>query len=254
MDEWLDIDPQIQYFVDRSCPPTWQLLRNKIPFHDLNFIYAGEAIYTIDGTTYHLKAGDLLYAPPGSIREAVTDKQNLMSCYDFNFKLPPHQSRLKLPFKTVTTVGLPEELLRLYQEFTYLWLEKEPGYKLKAKGLFLQILHQLIYPGDKTNRLDWRIVRIKEYLLKHYQEKIKIADLAKLVNLSPVYCGALFKKQTGLSIKAYLNQIRIQKACDLLATGEYNVSEVAAFCGFDDLFYFSKVFKRVTGMAPSFFK
>ena len=253
MEEWIELDPKIIYFVDRQCPPTWQLATTKISFHDLTFVYFGQATYTIDGYDYHLGAGDLLFAPAGSSREAVTKPDQPMSCYAFNFRLPPHQAHLILPLETSTTIGLPAELLKQYRDFTYLWLEKEPGYMLKARAHFLLILHHLLFSSGQNSTADWRITLIKEHLLKNYRKKVRIGELAELVRLSPVYCGAFFKNETGLTIHAYLNRIRVQKACDLLNAGGNTISEVGYYCGFDDPYYFSKVFKEIMGCSPSHF-
>ena len=81
--------------------------------------------------------------------------------------------------------------------------------------------------------------------------KIEISELAKIAGLNAVYLGAYFKQVNGCTIKQYINRIRINNAENLLSAGGYTVSEAAMRSGFDDLFYFSKVFRNYKGYAPS---
>jgi YesN/AraC family two-component response regulator len=81
-----------------------------------------------------------------------------------------------------------------------------------------------------------------------------LEDVAEILNLNPVYTGSYFKKRTGYSIKQYINHVRINQAKNLLASGDYTVTEVAQMCGYHDIFYFSKVFKQIEGVSPSYFQ
>jgi YesN/AraC family two-component response regulator len=71
--------------------------------------------------------------------------------------------------------------------------------------------------------------------------------------LNPVYFGAYFKKKTGYTVNQYINNVRVNIAKKILLSGEYTVGEVANRCGFQDMFYFSKVFKQIEGVPPSHF-
>lgn len=76
---------------------------------------------------------------------------------------------------------------------------------------------------------------------------------AKKAGLSESRFRLLFHKLTGCSVTRYQNRLRIQAAQDLLASGHYSVGEVAEELGFRDIYYFSRLFKRFTGMPPSAF-
>lgn len=97
------------------------------------------------------------------------------------------------------------------------------------------------------------IQKIKNYVQEHYREDIGRNEVAAVVYLTPEYMAKLFKKDTGLSLKDYIHQMRIQEAKVLLASG-VKVSEVAREVGFDNFSYFSTVFKRVTGLSPNDYK
>jgi AraC-like DNA-binding protein len=204
---------------------------------------------------YDVEEGDLLCIPKGSQRHAVTDKQNPMSCYAVNFKLYNQDGQeVSLPFPILSRVGIREDLLSLYQEQTIDWLQKVPGYKVKVQGIFLIILYRylsLIYYKNSFETIDPRIRKVIHFIAENYSRPIEVVDLADMVGLNPVYFGSLFKKSTGFSVKEYINRIRINNAENLLSSGEFLVNDVAYKCGFEDIFYFSKVFKSIKGYSPS---
>ena len=89
-----------------------------------------------------------------------------------------------------------------------------------------------------------------DYILEHYAEKLSLEQISKYVYLNKSYFSELFKKETGVNFNDYINQVRIQKACELLSGKHYNLSQVAQIVGFSDQNYFSKIFKRIIGESP----
>ncbi|MFC4601048.1 response regulator transcription factor [Cohnella hongkongensis] len=88
------------------------------------------------------------------------------------------------------------------------------------------------------------------YLEEHYPHRVAIADIAAQVGLSEPYLCQVFKADTGLSILTYLNEIRMTKAYELLASGQYLVKQAALEVGIPDPFYFNRLFRKRFGIAP----
>jgi AraC-like DNA-binding protein len=88
-------------------------------------------------------------------------------------------------------------------------------------------------------------------MMQHLNKPLPVARLAALANISPSHFFALFKRHTGCAPIDYFIRLRMRRACDLLGTTSLSVKEVAAVLGYDDQFYFSRVFKSVNGVAPS---
>ena len=72
--------------------------------------------------------------------------------------------------------------------------------------------------------------------------------------MSQGYLSTAFKKQAGESFTSYVSEIKIEKAKELIGSRQYMMYEVSDLLGFDTPFYFSKVFKKVTGMSPKEFE
>lgn len=247
--------PDIKYFVNRKSTPSWSVENSTIDFNDLTFVYSGCAVYMVNGIEYLLNPGDFIYITKGSQRQAHTYRDNPVKCYAINFDwLLPHHDIVHLPLPTIFRTGVFKDLLDLYKELDSVWIEKSPGYMLKARAIFMLILHKLLYIAhyNKSSLVtDMRVQKVKEYILANYSKNISLEDLSCITGLNPVYLGALFKKYNSCSIKEYINKVRINVSENLLCTGGYTVSEAAQLSGFSDIFYFSKVFKKHKGFPPS---
>ena len=89
-----------------------------------------------------------------------------------------------------------------------------------------------------------------DYMHRHYAEKITLEDVSAYVFLSPSYFSKVFKEEMGQNFNTYLNRIRIEKARQLLLTDNVQLVHVSGMVGFEDQSYFTKVFKKLTGVTP----
>lgn len=94
------------------------------------------------------------------------------------------------------------------------------------------------------------IMKALEYLAEHYTENLTLQGVADIVHLSKSYFSILFKKQTGRNFIDYLIELRIREAKRILAQKDSKIYDVADSSGFNDVKYFSKVFKKLTGLTP----
>ncbi len=102
----------------------------------------------------------------------------------------------------------------------------------------------------KKNYTNNTINHVKKYINEHLEEKLSLNEIASIYNISPSYLSALFKKYCSIGFSEYITQMKINKAKELLLKENYKVYEVSDMLGFESAFYFSKVFKKVTGYSP----
>jgi len=89
-----------------------------------------------------------------------------------------------------------------------------------------------------------------QYISQNFSLQITLDDIAGIVHLNPAYFSTMFKASTGSSFKEYLNMIRIEDSKRLLANTDYSIIDIALATGFENQSYFSKVFKKYTGLTP----
>lgn len=90
----------------------------------------------------------------------------------------------------------------------------------------------------------------KEYVESHMESHISLSDAADYVNLSPAYLSSLFHKSCNESFVNYIHRKKIAYACRLIQEKKYFIYEISYRLGFNNAYYFSKIFKRYTGMTP----
>lgn len=91
---------------------------------------------------------------------------------------------------------------------------------------------------------------VKQYIAEHYKEDIDRNDIAAVAYITPNYLSKRFHMEVGMSLREYINQLRIEEAKRLLLTTNSSVSDIAGEVGFDNISYFSTVFRKLCGMSP----
>ena len=92
--------------------------------------------------------------------------------------------------------------------------------------------------------------RCKDYIYGHYREKIYLDDIADTLGISSSYLSRLFKKETGISMQDFINDVRVEKAVNLLVYSEESLAKIAEYVNFPTQSYFGKIFKQKLKMTP----
>ena len=116
------------------------------------------------------------------------------------------------------------------------------------ESFILFLLDTYGYRNKRTNPL---IENIKNYLDANLEYDISLPRITAIFHYNQQYLGRLFKNETGISIKAYILQQRIQRARLLLESSGDSVIEIATRVGFNNVTYFNRQFRRIYGMTPS---
>lgn len=102
----------------------------------------------------------------------------------------------------------------------------------------------------KKKALSKAVLTAKQYINNHYAQNLSLELIGQAVGLNPSYFSNIFKKETGISFIDYLTDIRIQNAKNMLTETDLEVIEISEHTGFNDLKYFTRCFRKITGMTP----
>lgn len=227
------------------------------PFSGFVFPLRGRARMFFDGVPYEMEYGKIFHAGPNM----SLDKEVLgNSEWDFmvlhyqvgeqrNDMVSYGQAHFEL--ETGGNTRINDLLHRLYKHCA----TSEPFLALRTKVLFLEMMSEILLSADNRSRESGRemVEKAVAYMNMYYMEPLTITQIAAQYGLNNKQFAYLFQRHTGIGPNEYLIQQRIARARELLCTTRCSVAEIAACVGYADPYYFSKLFKKRTGVSPSSF-
>ncbi|KIA91570.1 regulator [Pedobacter kyungheensis] len=146
-----------------------------------------------------------------------------------------------------------------YKEYQELNNRQSLAAYLETQGILLQLMGRFLQPKfflkqESHPKIPVKIAETVSYILINLNQELSVTALASRINQHPDYFSRLFKTFTGERPVNYILGKRIERAQYLLATSQLSYSEIASQTGFDNLSYFSKSFKKITGMSPGTYK
>ncbi len=221
-----------------------------LKFFQLIYVVKGEAEIVFNDTVFINKPGTIVLLPEGACsnyQARIISDEDCIAVF-FHGDFPVHPQLFTKSF--LKNTKLPSLFEKLYQ----VWLRKEPGYYNKCMSIFYSVLAEMELSASKyipCSKED-KINRAVAFIHEHYADSsFPYHQLHALCGISYTYFKKLFIARFSVTPSSYVRHLKIQRACELLSTNEFNVTQVALACGFSDVAYFSKVFKNETGVAPS---
>jgi len=104
---------------------------------------------------------------------------------------------------------------------------------------------------EYSSKYSLKVLKAMSYIHGHFNKEIGLEEIAKVMDVSPIYASQLFKKEVGESFITYLTQYRIKSATELIRTGSYKIYEIGEMVGYRSTAYFCRIFKQYTGKNPS---
>lgn len=250
-----------------------QYYRYEMPYHwhvecELIRILSGELALTLNETKFTAGPGDLVWVNSG-VLHAGTPKNCVYQC--LVFELAPivkacgiysaHLEHLSAQTLFINPI-LPGDDAVLAERCGSIFSQmetREKGYRLRVFGALCEFLGRIFAQGfyrvnqGETVATHKNIRLFKElfsFLESHYAQPLTLEILARQVGMSPKYFCRFFRSLTGHTPIHYLNAYRIEQACTQMAVLERSVTEAGYACGFNDLSYFIRSFKKHKGVTP----
>ena len=125
-----------------------------------------------------------------------------------------------------------------------------PRNHLKVHALFFRVMEGVFDMVHEQNAAFYPIRRGVKLLRREWKENEKISRYATESGMSESYFHALFRAWAGVTPVQYRNRLRISYACSYLKNNDEKIEDIAQQVGFEDPFYFSRLFKKVMGITP----
>jgi AraC-like DNA-binding protein len=259
------IRPQVNsigYFTTRKGVVSSRFNRIQTDF-DLWYVTAGEGSVKIDGEWIDFKQGDLITIKPGENYQQ--EKAALDSSFN-NYAL--HLTLFGTADNIIEqqlTVVYPRKLSLVYQPNIATLFEKLLELHVLKQGENLLLQKSIVYSildivfehirNDNVKNISnkyRRMVKVKDYIEQHYDKDIALNEMATVAGFSFTYFSKLFKLYFNISPTNYHIDYRLKMAKLFLSKG-YSVTAASDKCGFHSIHYFSRLFKRRTGISPGTF-
>jgi AraC-like DNA-binding protein len=273
--------------MDSYIPSAWYLPERALFDYELLYVKEGRIEVTIENEVFTGEPGDLFLFRPKqrhSIRKLGTGLVRQPHLH-FDLIYRDDSPDVKVSFKTLEDMSAAEQMKvrnddlelispsmqshirlrntavieRLIFEIIREFQMKLPFYELNMNGLFMQLLHTLLRenywnsnPHLVSNMGEMEQLRV--YLKHNLDRKVTLDELSKISGISKFYMISLFNQTFGMSpIQFHLLQ-RIEKAKELIQFTNEPLKLIAENCGFPDIYSFSKAFKKIDGVNPSFYR
>lgn len=267
-------NPQILFVIDGSSSPEIPTPETNYHCHndfvELSFITSGSVDYLIEGEKYTLKKGQVLVSNPGVYHRELFDSNTTcrelhIGVTNLNLYSNSKKDYIDVGDKNVLTfVKYKDDIIKTCLEIVDEQKDYNSSSPFMLKALVMKLLillHREINeesPNSDSHEFSFKsrekkelVEGITKYLNENYVQDISLYTLSKNMYLSPVYISKIFKEVMGDSPINYLIQIRLSKSKELLESSELSIKTIAKMVGYDDPYYFSKLYKKYYGISPN---
>lgn len=212
----------------------------------------GEAIYEVEDVEYRLASGKILHAGYSmKLKKRVTSDVP----WEFiliHYRLESYSSLKYEHFCLDINEQYRYQIIEIVEELEKYASSQTVLDSLYAKSTFYHLIAKIFELSleRKVELTNNTILSIAAYIKKNIQTPFTITQLAAMCNLDEVQFSYIFKKEMDMSVKQYIQMCRIERAKVLLETTELPIYEISYEIGLSDALYFSRVFKKYTGLAP----
>lgn len=232
---------------------------NGVPQYILIYNVDGKGVITT-GPNLHELPPDHFFIIPRNVPHAYyAHPKDPWSIYWIHFSGSKAQAFTGQALKPIRIErGKTSRIQERLDLFTEIFRNLERGFSIETLeytnlclgNLLASFTHLNQYRSIKEFFLKDYVNQSINYMLQHLDRKLKLEDLADVVKLSVSHYSRLFLQTTGHSPIDYFIQLKIQQACRLLDNTTWNIGEISRELGFDDPFYFSRLFRKVMNMSP----
>lgn len=248
---------------------------------EIALIHSGQIVYRIGSEEFVAEEGDILVISPGMLHSAtkITNQMcaTISIVYDLNM-FCSNTSEVLLQTTLLPIIGQNrrfqtvirredhgyEEIYSCFQRALASYRQKPPYWELLFKEHLLHMLYLLLdqkylLPEDLASlklqkEYETMIRFVLQYIMNHPTENLTVEKLSSLCQYSPSHFMNLFKQNTGITCSQFIMRYRLGLATDLLRDTGMNVTDIALKCGFNNISYFIRCFRKYYSCTPAAYR
>ena len=230
----------------------YRLMKNNRASNGLTLILSGEMEITYPNRKATLRAGDMILQHQGDSYSLSAPAPEGVEFIVISYHAEPLDVLYSLLPDRLFHTDHIRRFRTAFESAARIQSSRGICYEPLLCALVQEILCNIIrenYPiklSHERNPVEYA----KMYMEEFFANDLSAENIAAVVGISPSYLRTLFKKSEGESPIHYLNRIRIEHAKEMLTSKMFHLDEVALSCGFQNVYYFSRVFKSFTGVSP----
>jgi len=230
----------------------------------VHYIYKGKGKFIVNNKTYHLSAGQGFLICPDIVTYYEADSNDPWTYAWIGFnglkaKTYLEQANLTQDNPIFSTTEKENSIKKIFDKMKVV-NDLKKGKELELLGLLYLFLSKLIKDNDNLNsdKENPKEIYLKEaikYIHKNYNRyNLTVSQIAEYIGVDRTYLWSIFKSYLNLSPQQFLIEFRIDKACRLMKNKKLSIGDISRSVGYQDPLTFSKIFKKIKGVAPSKYK
>ncbi|WP_244835407.1 AraC family transcriptional regulator [Clostridium sp. BJN0001] len=246
---------------------------------EISIIEEGGCIYNINLFDTELEEGDILIIKPFSLHSIVKLKQDILRSNTMVFNMDILNSALTdvCAFRYFSNICNENDIVpviikrnfkdyELYKniidEIFLCYQNKSDAFELKLKSLLFELFYNFyknhVFTDNKqfeiNSHITNKIKKILNYIEDNYTRQISIQEISDYCNFSEYHFMRFFKKYIGMTCTEYINNYRIESSAHLLDETDKSIMDIALECGFNNISYFNKIFRKKYKITPTNFR
>ncbi len=221
----------------------------------LIYCTTGKGFIQVNNKTYEIRKEHAFCIPRNTKHKYYASEEDPWSILWVHFKGTNTQF-FPLDDCNIIDINSPHANNRMMFLFDLLFRVLERNYTLGNFIYISQVLSLILSEiyhrekADSTSKQNRHITIIVRYMYQHIHENLSLEDLSRELNLSKSYMNAIFKKYAKRAPLDFFINLKMQEACKLLRSTDLYIFEVGKELGYEDQYYFSRIFKKVVGVSP----
>lgn len=222
-----------------KCPPGHTFSYAYTSFYLIHYVASGCGTFIKDGVAKKVSAGEIFIIKPDNVYTYIADENTPWNYIWFSF-----DGEIADIFKDAADV------MAVDGSIIFEMLQAETFENTRTEFLTGKLYEFISSVFESASSKNNYVKKAADYIEANYMYKLRVKDIAENININSRYLSRIFKAEKGVSIQDYIINHKLAKAKFLLKKG-FNVNETANLVGYDDVFTFSKIFKKHIGTSPS---